>query len=196
LREAHKSGLVHRDIKPSNILVLKDGSPHDQVKLVDFGLVLDIVGLEDAAAKITREGLIVGTPEYMSPEQAQGLKLDERSDLFSLGSVAYYLLTGQEAFHRETAMKTLLAVVSDEPPPVATANPFVPADVAGVVDRCLTKDPAKRYASAADLDHALAACACDGGWDDTRAAEWWDRHPHGEPGTGTDLNLLPVGKAG
>jgi eukaryotic-like serine/threonine-protein kinase len=196
LREAHKSGLVHRDIKPSNILVLKEGSPHDQVKLVDFGLVLDIVGLEDAAAKITREGLIVGTPEYMSPEQAQGLKLDERSDLFSLGSVAYYLLTGKEAFHRETSMKTLLAVVSDELASVTTANPFVPADVAAVVDRCLTKDPAKRYATAADLDHAFAACASDGAWDDGLAAEWWERHPHDEPGTGTDLNLLPVGQAG
>jgi serine/threonine-protein kinase len=195
LREAHKSGLVHRDIKPSNILVLKAGSPHDQVKLVDFGLVLDVIAPEDGAAKITREGLIVGTPEYMSPEQAQGLKLDERSDLFSLGSVAYYLLTGKEAFHRETAMKTLLAVVSDDPPPVATANPLIPADVGTVVDRCLTKDLTKRFASAADLDHAFAACTCDGGWDDTRAVEWWDQHPHDEPGTGTDLNLQPVGQA-
>jgi serine/threonine-protein kinase len=196
LREAHKSGLVHRDIKPSNILVLKAGSPHDQVKLVDFGLVLDVIAPEDGAAKITREGLIVGTPEYMSPEQAQGLKLDERSDLFSLGSVAYYLLTGKEAFHRETAMKTLLAVVSDDPPPVATANPLVPTDVGTVVDRCLTKDPTKRFASAADLDHAFAACTCDGGWDDTRAVEWWDQHPHDEASTGTDLNLQPVGQAG
>ncbi len=195
LREAHKCGLVHRDIKPSNILLLKDGSPHDQVKLVDFGLVLDIVGLEDAAEKITREGLIVGTPEYMSPEQAQGLKLNEQSDLFSLGSVAYYLLTGKEAFHRETAMKTLLAVVSDEQVPVATANPFVPDDVAAVVTRCLTKDPVQRFVSAADLDHALAGCTCDGQWNETRAAEWWEQHPHAETGTGTDLNSLPLGVA-
>ncbi|HEY2786542.1 MAG TPA: serine/threonine-protein kinase [Fimbriiglobus sp.] len=192
LREAHKLGLVHRDIKPSNILLLKDGSPHDQVKLVDFGLVLDIVGLEDAAAKITREGLIVGTPEYMSPEQAQGLKLDERSDLFSLGSVIYYLLTGKEAFHRETSMKTLLAVVSDEQPTVTKANPFVPEDVAEVVGRCLSKDPTRRFPSAADLDRALAACACDGQWDENRAADWWEKHPYAEPGTGTDLNSLPL----
>jgi serine/threonine-protein kinase len=194
LREAHKLGLVHRDIKPSNILLLKDGSPHDQAKIVDFGLVLDIVGLGDAAAKITREGLIVGTPEYMSPEQAQGLKLDERSDLFSLGSVAYYLLTGKEAFHRETAMKTLLAVVSDEPPPIATANPYAPVDLAAVIDQCLAKDPVKRFASAADLDHALAACPCAGLWDDHRSTDWWEKHPYTSPGdgTGTDLNSLPI----
>ena len=104
-------------------------------------------------------------------------------------------VTGKEAFHRETAMKTLLAVVSDEPGLVTTVNPFVPDDVAAVVARCLTKDPANRYFDAADLDHAFAACTCDGKWDESRATEWWDQHPHADPGTGTDLNSLPLGVA-
>ncbi len=191
LREAHRAGLVHRDLKPSNVLVVPDGATYDQVKLVDFGLVqsaADAGGPE----KITRDGLIVGTPEYMSPEQAQGLALDDRSDLFSLGSVAYYLLTGKEAFHRENPVKTLLAVVNEEPKPLAEVNPFVPADVAGVVARCLAKAPAGRYAGAADLDAALAGCGCNGGWAEATAAEWWERHPRTDPGTGTDLDSLPV----
>ena len=122
LREAHRLGLVHRDIKPSNVVVLPDGSPHDQAKVVDFGLVQSLAEDADPNAKITRDGLIVGTPEYMSPEQAQGLPLDECSDLFSLGSVAYFLLTGKEAFHRDNAVRTLLAVVNEEPTPIAVAN--------------------------------------------------------------------------
>jgi hypothetical protein len=105
--EGHAGGLVHRDIKPGNIVVFPAGSPHDQVKLVDFGLVHSLAEVEHPEQRITRDGLIVGTPEYMSPEQARGGILDGRSDLFSLGSVAYYLVTGREAFHRDNPMKTL-----------------------------------------------------------------------------------------
>jgi serine/threonine-protein kinase len=191
LREAHHMGLVHRDIKPSNIVVLPDGSPHDQVKLVDFGLVQSLTAEADAEEKITRDGLIVGTPEYMSPEQAQGLALDERSDLYSLGSVLYFLLTGREAFHRENPVKTLLAVVNEEPTPVARINPFVPGDLAAVVDRCLAKSLEQRFAKAADLDAALARCECAAGWTSQLAAEWWDRHPKGDT-TGTDLSGVPL----
>jgi serine/threonine-protein kinase len=191
LREAHRHGLVHRDIKPSNILLFAEGSPHDQVKLVDFGLVHSLWE-NDPGGKITREGLIVGTPEYMSPEQASGSSLDGRSDLFSLGSVAYYLLTGREAFHRENAMKTLMAVVTDTPAPVADANPYVPADVLAVLTRCLSKDAGERYATATDLDAALAACGCAAQWTEPRASDWWAVHPAALPGTGTDLDTLPL----
>lgn len=196
LKEAHWAGLVHRDIKPSNILIVPDGGTYDHVKLVDFGLVQ---AHEDAYAnsseRITRDGLIVGTPEYMSPEQAQGLVLDERSDIFSLGSVAYYLMTGREAFHRENPVKTLLAVVNDEPTPITEINPFAPEDLVSVIYRCLIKFPDQRLGRAQDLDNALAACACAGKWTDRDAANWWETHPKKDPGTGTDLNSLALSES-
>ncbi len=192
LREAHASGLVHRDIKPGNVVVFPAGSPHDMVKLVDFGLVHSLAEVDNPEAKITRDGLIVGTPEYMSPEQASGGVLDGRSDLFSLGCVAYYLLTGREAFHREHPMKTLMAVVSDAPTPIHELNPFVPDDVAAVVARSLCKDPGGRYDGAAEMEHALAACAVSSGWTEQRSNEWWEAHPAGEADTGTDLAMLPL----
>ena len=197
LREAHADGLVHRDIKPSNIVVFQAGSPHDQVKLVDFGLVHSLAEVDQQPeAKITRDGLIVGTPEYMSPEQASGGVLDGRSDLFSLGSVAYYLLTGREAFHRENPMKTLLAVVSDTPAPIVEFNPYVPDDLLAVVSRCLSKDVNDRFPSAAELEHALADCKCASGWTEQRSNEWWEKNPTASPGTGTDLDALPLRDSG
>lgn len=192
LREAHSAELVHRDIKPGNIVVFPAGSPHDMVKLVDFGLVHSLAAVDQPEQKITRDGLIVGTPEYMSPEQASGGILDGRSDLFSLGSVAYHLLTGREAFHRDNPMKTLMAVVSETPAPLADLNPFVPDDLAAVVARCLHKDPGQRWQSAADLWVALSACGCAGGWTEDRSRDWWDRHPTAMPNAGTDLASLPV----
>ena len=190
LREAHRLGMVHRDIKPSNVLIFPDGAPHDQIKVVDFGLVHSLYDELDPEAKITRDGLIVGTPEYMSPEQASGSAIDGRSDLFSLGSVAYYLLTGREAFHRENPMKTLLAVVNDEPKPLVNYNPHLPADLAHVVGRCLTKRPDDRYATAADLERALAECTRADQWTEERATDWWAANP--TPQHGTDLNTLPL----
>jgi len=190
LREAHRLGMVHRDIKPSNVLIFPDGAPHDQVKVVDFGLVHSLADELDPEAKITRDGLIVGTPEYMSPEQASGCAIDGRSDLFSLGSVAYYLLTGREAFHRENPLKTLLAVVNEEPKPLVNYNPHLPADLAHVVGRCLTKRPDDRFATAADLERALADCSRADLWTEDRATAWWAANPSREPGT--DLNTLPL----
>ncbi len=196
LREAHKQGLVHRDIKPSNILVFPEGSPHDQAKLLDFGLVHSLYEEADPEAKITREGLIVGTPEYMSPEQASGGVLDGRSDLFSLGTVAYYLLTGREAFHRENPMKTLMAVVNEDPAPAAQDGAEVPADVMAVVKRCLAKSPEERYQRAGELEVALSGCRCINDWTEARAAEWWAVHPEDVPADGTDLNGLPLKESG
>jgi len=190
LREAHRLGLVHRDIKPSNVLIFPDGTPHDQIKVVDFGLVHSLADELDPESKITRDGLIVGTPEYMSPEQASGSQIDGRSDLFSLGSVAYYLLTGREAFHRENPLKTLLAVVNEEPKPLVSYNPHLPADLTRVVSHCLTKRPEARYATAADLERALADCSRADAWTEERAADWWAANPNSQPGT--DLNTLPL----
>jgi serine/threonine-protein kinase len=192
LKEAHRLGLVHRDIKPSNVLVIPAGAPHDQAKLLDFGLVHSLLWDGEPEERITREGLIVGTPEYMSPEQASGAMLDGRSDLFSLGSVAYYLLTGREAFHRENPMKTLLAVVNEEPAPVAQFSPDVPDDVVAIVKRCLAKPLEERFGRVAELEQALVRCRCAGQWTDARAAQWWASHPEERPGEGTDLNSLPL----
>ena len=191
LAEAHKQGMVHRDIKPSNIVVVPDGSPHDQVKVVDFGLVHSLSDVPDPDDRITREGLIVGTPEYMSPEQASGGGLDGRSDLFSLGSVAYYLLTGKEVFHRENALKTLMAVVNDSPPPIVSVSPGVPADLRSVVKTCLAKSSADRYPSATALGAAIAACECARGWTAAHAADWWAKNTQA-PDTATDLSHLPL----
>lgn len=195
LREAHRNSLVHRDIKPSNILITPHGSPHDMAKLLDFGLVHTLQQDDPVQQKITREGLIVGTPEYMSPEQASGTDLDARSDLFSLGSVAYYLLTGQEAFTRANPMKTLLAVVGEEPKPILEMNPFVPTDLAEVIQRCLIKSPEHRFQSAHEMDEALAECGCAGHWTEEQSIEWWDRHPEATPPMGTDLEETVLDQA-
>lgn len=196
LREAHEHGLVHRDVKPGNILVFPGGTPHDRAKVLDFGLVHSLADKTDPQAKITREGLIVGTPEYMSPEQASGGPLDGRSDLFSVGSVAYYLLTGREAFHRENAIKTLLAVVNDRPQPPDGPVPPIPADLEAVVRKCLAKSADDRYRTAGELDAALAECGCAGKWTEARAAEWWGIRAAEVPEPGTDLNSLPLRDSG
>jgi serine/threonine-protein kinase len=190
LRESHRHGLVHRDIKPSNIIVLPFGVAPDQVKLVDFGLVHELNTPPEEGNKITRDGLIVGTPEYMSPEQASGGHLDGRSDLFSLGSVAYYLLTGKEGFNRGNPMKTLLAVVGEEPQPITLFNPYAPPDLCKIINRCLTKFVTDRYQDAMELDSALAACSCAGQWTEQRATEWWERHPEAVTNEGTDLSSI------
>jgi serine/threonine-protein kinase len=187
LREAHAAGLVHRDIKPSNVIAGNPGGAGDVVKLVDFGLVRppDVGG----ETRLTKEGLILGTPEFMSPEQAKGEdSLDARSDLYSLGAVAYFLLTGRSPFEGRSPLETLLAHLHEPPPPPA-GGPEVPADVQAVILRCLAKDPEQRFADAEALDRALAHCACAGQWTEAQARAWWqmarDTAPRTKP-TGAD----------
>jgi serine/threonine-protein kinase len=190
LAEAHRHGLIHRDVKPSNILVFPDINGVDQAKVVDFGLVQQAVE-EESTSRITRDGLIVGTPEYMSPEQAQGMPLDERSDLFSLGSVAYYLLTGHEAFHRDTPLKTLLAVVNEEPRPLAELNGHLPQPLNRVIAKCLAKPLIDRYASAAYVAESLSDCESIAlKWTPERSREWWGQYC--EKDAGTDLSTPPL----
>src|SRR5262249_21840423 len=171
LREAHGAGLVHRDIKPSNIIACNPGGVHDVVELVDFGLVRppDVEG-----KRLTQEGLILGTPEFMSPEQARGQPtLDGRSDLYSLGAVAYFLLTGRSPFAGKSVLETLLARLHDPPAPLTDHCPDLPADLQAVVLRCLAKDPVQRFAGAEDLERALAQCAGVGSWSEAQARTWW-----------------------
>jgi serine/threonine-protein kinase len=172
LQEAHAVGLIHRDVKPGNILVCERGGSHDVAKLLDFGLV-QAGGPGRGGQRLTQEGAIAGTPAYMSPEQAAGkTDLDCRSDIYSLGAVAYFLLTGRPPFVRPTAVQTLAAHI-DESPAALSREADVPADLEAVVLRCLEKDAAARFPDAESLERALAACDCAGRWTRERAAEWW-----------------------
>jgi serine/threonine-protein kinase len=173
LREAHNIGLLHRDIKPSNIIACERGGVPDVAKLLDFGLVRGST-LTQETDRLTQLGTIVGSPPYMSPEQAAGKSmLDARSDIYSLGAVAYYLLTGQPPFVRETAMLTLLAHAYEPVVPPDHLQPGIPADLQAVVLRCLEKNPAQRFADVPSLERALAACEDAGRWNEADAAAWW-----------------------
>jgi serine/threonine-protein kinase len=172
LGEAHDAGLVHRDLKPANIFAARRGNLHDFVKLLDFGLVLPPPS--PSAPELSRDGAIAGSPQYMAPEQATGEgRPDARTDLHGLGAVAYYLLTGRAPFTGSTAMAVMIAVARDPVEPPSRHRPGLPADLEGVVLRCLAKSPAERFPDAATLDRHLAACAAATEWDFARAAEWW-----------------------
>jgi dipeptidyl aminopeptidase/acylaminoacyl peptidase len=156
LARAHGAGVVHRDLKPENVMVTGDGL----VKILDFGLARRMPfegGAGAAASTLTQEGSIVGTAGYMSPEQAAGRPLDFRTDQFSLGSILYELATGKPAFRRSSAVETLAAIINEEPEPLVTANPRVPAPLRWIIERCLAKDPSRRYASTEDLARELVA---------------------------------------
>jgi serine/threonine-protein kinase len=171
LSEAHSRGLIHRDLKPSNILIARRGTLADVAKLLDFGLVLPA---KARAPHLSAEGQIVGTPQYMSPEQAMGSKdLDERSDIYSLGGVAYYLLTGRPPFDEATAIETIIAHARDRVISPSKIRDGVPDDLEQIVLRCLAKDPADRFPDAESLERALSECGCAGDWDRDEAARWW-----------------------
>ena len=147
LAAAHAQGLVHRDIKPANIL-LENGV--ERVKITDFGLARAV---DDAS--LTQSGVVAGTPQYMSPEQADGESVDHRSDLFSLGSVLYAMCTGHSPFRAKTTMAVLRRVCDEEPRPLAEVNPEVPETLEAVIRRLHAKDPAARYQSAAEVAEVL-----------------------------------------
>lgn len=179
LAEAHAAGLVHRDLKPANIFAARRGNLHDFVKLLDFGLVLPPpeTASEPSAAEASRDGHIAGSPLYMAPEQATGAaRPDARTDLYGLGAVAYYLLTGRAPFIGTTAMEVLIAVARDPVEPPSQLRPGLPSDLERIVLRCLAKAPADRYPDADSLDRDLAACTDAAAWDFSRAADWWRVH--------------------
>jgi tRNA A-37 threonylcarbamoyl transferase component Bud32 len=182
LREAHNIGLLHRDIKPSNIIACERGGVFDVAKLLDFGLVQE-TGLGKNDGRLTQHGTVIGSPPYMSPEQAAGKSdIDARSDIYSLGAVAYFLLTGQPPFVRETAMMMLMAHAYEPVVPPAQLCSNVPDDLQAVVLRCLEKDPARRFPDVHSLEQALASCAAADQWTAEQAALWWHVHPLPAPG--------------
>jgi serine/threonine-protein kinase len=158
LAKAHAAGIVHRDLKPENIMVTGDGL----VKILDFGLARlapsatpAASGEETTLSRLTGPGTVVGTVGYMSPEQASGGSVDFRSDQFALGAILYELATGRGPFQRRTPAETLTAILREEPPAVGLLNPQMPPGLARIVERCLAKDPSRRYASSLDLARDL-----------------------------------------
>jgi len=144
---AHRRGIVHRDIKPSNILMDEDGRP----LLADFGIAQAM----GSGPRLTQTNTSVGTPEYMSPEQGQGERVDGRSDIYSLGIVLYQMLTGRVPFQSTTPVATLYQVVHEPPPPPRLLNPAIPAYLESIILRCLAKQPAQRFATAKEMADAL-----------------------------------------
>src|SRR5271157_1179672 len=143
LANANAAGVVHRDLKPGNIMVTGPASGQPGlVKLLDFGLARRMELGEGHDTTLTVEGAILGTPAYMSPEQAQGKPVDARSDVFSFGSVLYQMVTGRRAFEKDSHISTLAAVVQEEPRPLPSS---VPRDLERIIARCLRRDPARRF---------------------------------------------------
>jgi hypothetical protein len=158
LNVAHEMGIVHRDLKPDNIMITKDHDGNDCVKVVDFGIA-KAAGSE--AQNVTRTGMVVGTPEYMSPEQLSGDKLDGRSDLYSLGLVTFNMLTGKLPFPSDTTQSAMIMRLTDRPRPLAFMKGDVtwPAELQAVMDRVLERDASLRYPKARDFGRALVEAA-------------------------------------
>jgi serine/threonine-protein kinase len=174
LAEAHARGLVHRDIKPANIHVGRVGLQYDFVKVLDFGLVKEVARpVKDALA--TAEGLALGTPSYMAPELALGEEVDGRADVYALGCVAYFLLTGRMVFEADNTMRMMVKHIEEKPvPPSQKTERPIPASLDDAILGCLAKEPASRTPSAAALSAALAFAEADvEPWGEEQAAAWW-----------------------
>jgi len=178
LSEAESRGLVHRDIKPANIFLCRYGEDHDFVKVLDFGIVKTSRDTETGDTVLTGKHSVHGTPAYMAPEQALGNPdVDGRADIYSLGCVAYWLLTGTTVFTAETPTGLLMHHIQSPPtPPSQRSEVPVPGGFEAVVMACLAKDPADRPGTARELDQRLAALESADAWTRERCREWWERH--------------------
>lgn len=176
LSEAHTAGLIHRDIKPSNIIASQRGGICDVAKLVDFGLATSIDDFQEV--KLTQEGTIAGSPFYIAPERfLEEDEPDARSDIYSLGGVAYFLVTGQPPFRGDVPLQVMIAHAREPvvPPRQLVAN--VPEDLEAIILKCLAKEPSQRYADSSALEQALGRCACADCWTRELAARWWVARP-------------------
>jgi serine/threonine-protein kinase len=177
LAEAHEQGLIHRDIKPGNVYVCRYGRMVDFVKVLDFGLVKVHQDGGESDQGLTAHGTVGGTPAFIAPEQAVGDEVDARTDIYQLGCVAYWMLTGAYVFRGDTAMKTMLMHVRDRPeaPSRRTEQP-IPGDLERLVLHCLEKEPANRPQTVDRLVERLTACDLEGAWTQQHARRWWEVH--------------------
>jgi serine/threonine-protein kinase len=177
LAEAHGVGLVHRDVKPANVYLCRAGRMHDFAKVLDFGLVKR-AGLAGGDVKLTAANVATGTPAYMAPELALGdEEIDGRADLYAVGCLAYWLLTGSQVFDAPSPARVMFAHVRDTPPPPSTrAELEIPAALETLVMRCLAKDPADRPQTAEELADGLLAAVPGEAWTSDQAARWWRMH--------------------
>jgi serine/threonine-protein kinase len=173
LSEAHGIGLIHRDIKPANIFLCEQGGEPDVPKVLDFGLVKEVRGAGDVG--LTQADAITGTPLYMSPESIRDPStMDGRSDLYALGAVGYFLLTGGHVFEAQTLVEVCGHHLHSAPvPPSQRPGLTVPPDLEAVLLDCLAKEPSRRPESAATLRQRLRSCQDFGGWSEGAAREWW-----------------------
>jgi eukaryotic-like serine/threonine-protein kinase len=181
LSEAQSCGLVHRDIKPANIFLCRYGEEYDFVKVLDFGIVGAIRDAADPSLVHTQEHAVRGTPAFIAPEQAMGTDVDGRADIYAIGCVAYWLLTGQFVFTADTPMALLLQHAQTPPaPPSARTEQPIPRALDDLVLSCLAKDPAHRPQSARELSHRLAELEGASAWTQDRARDWWVTHHPGQ----------------
>ena len=174
LEEAHARGLVHRDVKPANLHIGRYALSHDHVKVLDFGLVKSSVGV-DLGLTLTGEGRISGTPAYMAPEAINGQAIDGRADIYALGCVAIYLLTGERVFpEANDVLASAVAHVTTEPASLSARGVQIGADLERVLMSCLEKDPVRRP-DAASLREMLDQCEVEP-WTEAKAAEWWTEY--------------------
>lgn len=193
LAEAHHRGMVHRDIKPSNLFTTRMGLDVDFVKVLDFGLVKGDPGREQAL--LTAPETTTGTPAYMAPEVAMGDAVDGRADVYALGCVLYWLVTGKLVFEATTAAKMMHLHIAEPPAPPSTRTELdVPPEFDEIVLACLAKDPTQRPADAQELARRLAAVPFTTPWSAERALRWWETHVPvaGEPPPCDQGELAPA----
>lgn len=176
LAEAHAKGIVHRDLKPANIFLTQRGGLADFVKVLDFGLARPVQATGDEG--LTKTGGILGTPEYMAPEAVQeGVQIDTRLDIYALGAVAYFLLTGRPPFQSDSIVQLLIDHLKTQPqPPSEFTELTIPSDLDEIILRCLAKRPDDRFQTAEELETALEAIRFDEPWTRKEASEWWKLH--------------------
>jgi serine/threonine-protein kinase len=173
LGEAHEAGLLHRDIKPHNLFLCRLGLDFDVVKLLDFGIVKS---LRADNPNLTADGALTGTPSYMPPERILGAVADERSDLYSLGCVAYWMLTGKAVFRGEQTSVMIDHAQTAPQPPSKAAGIAIPERLEQIVLTCLEKAPEKRPQTALDLWRQLGEVTLETPWSLERAESWWREH--------------------
>ena len=176
LAEAHSRNIIHRDIKPSNVFLTHRGGLFDFVKVLDFGLAKQIE-VDDGAA-LTKDGMVFGTPRYMAPEMVYGSDgVDQRADIYNLGGLAYWMVTGHPPFASESSVEVIVDHVKTTPrPPSEISELTVPSELEDIIMRCLRKKPSERFQTVMELGAALDRLPFEEPWNEDRACSWWSLH--------------------